>query len=229
VDGCGPLDMSLSISSKIGWHVLGRRVGALVPTLLKPASSGDVTLARDRANLAARIEFNYLDDPRDRARLNSGVQRAIEILLSPEVRPLWRCAYPVSRPNKMRSLNDITAFNSMRARMLAGLFDTLPALGKPVLASLSEPGVDIAALANDPAALNQVVGKSIAGVFHPAGTCRMGRPDDPAAVTDAQGCVHGIDGLRVVDASLMPSLPRGNTNLPTIMMAEKISAEMLAG
>ena len=228
VDGCGPLDMSLSISSKIGWHALGRRIGALVPTLLKPASSGDVTLARDGTNVTTRIEFNYLDDSRDRARLNGGVRRAIEILLSPEVRPLWHCAFPVSRPNKMRALNDITTFNSLRARILAGLFDTIPVIGRPVLSSLSEPGVDIATLAEDPEALNEIVGKSIVGVFHPAGTCRMGAADDPTAVTNGEGRVHGVAGLRVVDASVMPSLPRGNTNLPTIMIAEKISAGMIA-
>ena len=49
----------------------------------------------------------------------------------------------------------------------------------------------------------------------------------PHAVVDAAGRVRGVDGLRVVDASIMPSLPRGNTNLPTIMVAEKISAAML--
>ncbi|MGB0571579.1 MAG: GMC family oxidoreductase [Alphaproteobacteria bacterium] len=227
VEGCGPLDMSMSISSKIGWHALGRRVGALVPTLLKPASSGYITLTRDGEAVNPRIEFNYLDDERDRLRLTGGVRRALEILLSPEVRPLWHCAYPVSRPNKMRALNDINAFNSLRARILAGMFDTVPVVGRPVLAGLSEPGIDIATLAKDPEVLDEIVGKSIAGVFHPAGTCRMGSEDDPAAVTDPQGKVYGVPGLRVVDASLMPVLPRGNTNLPTIMMAEKISAGML--
>jgi choline dehydrogenase-like flavoprotein len=64
-------------------------------------------------------------------------------------------------------------------------------------------------------------------MFHPVGTCRMGRANDPDAVVDAAGRVRGVDGLRIVDASIMPSLPRGNTNLPTIMVAEKISAAML--
>ena len=56
----------------------------------------------------------------------------------------------------------------------------------------------------------------------------MGRSDDRAAVTDAAGRVHGAAGLRVIDASIMPTIPRGNTNIPTIMLAEKIAAEICA-
>jgi 5-(hydroxymethyl)furfural/furfural oxidase len=228
-EGAGELDMSMSISSRTGWHPLGRRLAGLVPTVFKPASRGRVSLAGAGADTPPRIEFRYLSHPRDRAALTGGVARAIEILLSPEVRPLWHHAVPVTRADRMRALNDITFTNTLRSKVLAGLFDTVPAVGKPVLASLSEPGLDIAELARDTDALGEITGKAVAGVFHPAGTCRMGAADDPAAVTDPQGRVYGVDGLRVVDASLMPTLPRGNTNFPTMMAAEKISAGMLAG
>ena len=74
---------------------------------------------------------------------------------------------------------------------------------------------------DDDGELDQWIRATGETLYHPVGTCKMGT--DAEAVTDAHGQVHGVGGLRVVDASLMPTLIGGNTNAPTIMMAEKIS------
>ncbi len=60
--------------------------------------------------------------------------------------------------------------------------------------------------------------------FHPVGTCKMGPASDPTAVVDAAGKVHGLEALHVIDAAVMPTVPRANTNLPTLMLAERIVA-----
>ena len=61
-------------------------------------------------------------------------------------------------------------------------------------------------------------------IFHPVGTCKMGRADDASAVVDSEMRVHGIAGLRVIDASAMPTITSGNTNSPTLMIAERGAA-----
>ncbi|CAD6549135.1 Alcohol dehydrogenase [acceptor] [Paraburkholderia hiiakae] len=74
--------------------------------------------------------------------------------------------------------------------------------------------------------LREAAGNVGTTIFHPVGTCRMGRADDPDAVVDARLRVRGVEGLRVVDASVMPTITSGNTNSPTLMIAER-AAEIL--
>ncbi|NKB49602.1 MAG: choline dehydrogenase beta [Alphaproteobacteria bacterium] len=227
IDDCPPSDMYISLVGTTGWHALGRRISSLTPALLQPASRGKVSLRSADINDRALIEFDFQSDDRDRVRLAGAVRRAAEMLLAPDVRKLWHQAYPVVRAHRMRQLNNVTPYNALRARVLAKLLDTLPAAGRPIVGSLSDPGLDIAALLADEDRLNDFVTGSVSGMAHHAGTCRMGAADDPLAVVDANARVRDVPGLRVIDASIMPVIPRGNTNIPTIMVAEKIAAAMV--
>jgi choline dehydrogenase len=76
--------------------------------------------------------------------------------------------------------------------------------------------------------LAQAAGMIGTTIFHPVGTCKMGRAGDPMAVVDSELRVNGVAGLRVVDASVMPFITSGNTNSPTLMIAEKTAQRILS-
>jgi choline dehydrogenase-like flavoprotein len=77
---------------------------------------------------------------------------------------------------------------------------------------------------DDDASLLKAAGDIGTTIFHPVGTAKMGRPTDPTAVVDERLRIIGLDRLRVVDASVMPTITSGNTNAPTMMIAEKGAA-----
>jgi choline dehydrogenase len=112
------------------------------------------------------------------------------------------------------------------AEFRAGIRITRDIMRQPALAPYAGPEITPGALAQTDAELDAFVRQHAETAFHPAGTNAMG--DGEVAVVDSQGRVHGLRGLRVVDASIMPEIVTGNLNAPTIMMAEKI-ADLIRG
>ncbi|MDD9878428.1 MAG: GMC oxidoreductase, partial [Magnetovibrio sp.] len=128
-------------------------------------------------------------------------------------------AAPVIEPNYLSASRD-------RDVMRAGFKAMREVMHQPALAALSggeiwpEPGV------RTDAEIDEFIRQAAGTVYHPVGTCRMGADDN--AVVDEALRVRGVDGLRVVDASVMPSLVGGNTHAPTVMIAEK-AADLILG
>ena len=226
--GAPPCDMYINVQCKTSWSPLGRQVANLAPTLLKPKARGRVTLTAPDAR-PPRVEFNFVGDDLDLRRFMQGFRRAVEILAHEQVRAISGVTFPVKFDDRLRRLNRISIKNKVQSAIVAKLIDWVPSLAGPIFSTLTDTKVDLKTLVEDDDALAEHIRRNVAGTFHPVGTCRMGAPNYREAVTDTSGRVLGMAGLRVVDASIMPTVPRGNTNIPTIMLAEKISAAINAG
>jgi 5-(hydroxymethyl)furfural/furfural oxidase len=224
--GAPPCDMYINVQCKTSWSPLGRQVANLAPTLLKPMSRGRVSLTTREA-VPPRVEFNFTGHELDLQRFMQGFRRAVDVLAHDKVRAMSGVTFPVKFNDRLRRLNRINTKNKVQSALISALIDLFPPLAGPIFSTLADRRVDLAQMVEDEGALAEHIRQNVAGTFHPVGTCRMGTVDDRDAVTDTAGRVLGFEGLRVIDASLMPTIPRGNTNIPTIMVAEKISAAMI--
>jgi choline dehydrogenase len=122
-------------------------------------------------------------------------------------------APPLIFPNSLATGHDL-------AEMLEGVRFLRRLAATPSLAGVIAAEIEPGSTVQSEAALIDDIHRRASTVFHPVSTCRMG-PDPGAAVVDACLCVHGVEGLRVIDASIFPALTSGNTNAPTLMVAEK--------
>jgi 5-(hydroxymethyl)furfural/furfural oxidase len=225
---CDGSDMYLSSATRAAWHALGNRLGLFFLWCNRPYSRGRVQLASNDPAVAPDVTLNLLDDERDLQRMAIGVRRMAAAV---QRSPLHRHAadfFPAAFSARVKALSRYTPANDRLTRLLGLGLDTPAPLRRWLVERFLTKGRDVASLLNDEAALHAFIRENVFGVWHASGTCRMGPAHDPAAVTDNEGRVHQVAGLRVVDASLMPRLPSANTNIPTIMMAEKIAGAILA-
>lgn len=127
---------------------------------------------------------------------------------------------PYLQPNFLEDAADVQTL--IRAMREARRIVNMPALKKLSGLELSPgPGV------TDDMALESFIRERVATTYHPVGTCKMGPSHDPMAVVNAQLQVHGIAGLRVADASIMPRVPGGNTSAPSMMIGERAAQFIL--
>jgi 5-(hydroxymethyl)furfural/furfural oxidase len=228
VAGCPRTDMYINVQSKTSWSALGTRIANLAPSLWKPLGRGRVALRSADPHREPQVEMNFAGHEADLKRLMLGFRLAVEMMRYRTVQDMTAITFPVKFTDRLRQLNRRSGSNAFKAQTIAWLTDVMPAMAGPVFATLADRNVDLVELVKDDEALAEHIRENVAGMFHVAGTCKMGAANDPDAVVDNAGRVRGFEGLRVVDASIMPTVPRANTNVPTIMVAEKISAAMTA-
>jgi 5-(hydroxymethyl)furfural/furfural oxidase len=222
VEGCPQGDMHMGFIGRVAWHAMGRRIGALAFWVNKSFSRGAVTLG-ETADSAPAIDLRLLSDERDRIRLRAAFHRAAALARDMADRGVMGAPQPARLSDRARKYGPKTARNALMMGLAAAAVDCAGPFAAALTGRLSYQGPSLDELLADDRALDAYLDESVTGVWHPCGTCRMGGPDDPSAVTDPSGSVHGVDGLTVCDASLFPSIPCANLNVPVIMTAERIS------
>ena len=210
------------------WMAVNYALRRRGPLTMAPSQLG-IFLRSDRGQARANIEFHV--QPLSLDKFGDPLHTYPAITLSAcNLRPSSRgtvrlrsadpCAAPMISPNYLSTPDDrAVAADAIRAtrRIMA---QAAMQRFHPVEV-LPGPGVG-----DDTDALAFAAGNIGTTIFHPVGTAKMGLADDADAVVDARLRVHGIDRLRVIDASIMPAITSGNTNTPTAMIAEK-GAQMI--
>ena len=221
-------DMFVAVLTKSAWHAVGAQIGSLLTFVNKTYSeTGQVKLASRDPSAEPIVEFNLLSDRRDLDRLMSGFRKMAALQMSAPLRAVTDKPFPASYSDRVRKIGVVNARNMVFTAIAAALMDGPAALRHYMIDTFVVEGFTFGQVMSDEEALEAFVRKAAIGVWHASCSCRMGRPDDPMAVVDTQGRVKGVQGLRVVDASIFPVVPCANTNFPTLMAAEKIAETMV--
>ena len=229
IGGAPAGDMFVAGVSKSAWHAVGEQIGSLLAAVYKTFSeTGQVKLASRDWRAEPIVEFNLLSDRRDLERLMDAFRRLGAMQVSAALSEATSDPFPASYTERVRKIGVVNARNKRITDVIAKLLDGPSWLRRYVIEKVIVEGYRFDQLMRDDEALEDFIRKAAIGVWHATCTCRMGAEDDPMAVTDNQGRVRGVGGLRVVDASLFPVVPCANTNFPTLMTAEKISDAMVS-
>ncbi|HVA14174.1 MAG TPA: GMC family oxidoreductase N-terminal domain-containing protein [Stellaceae bacterium] len=225
---CPPSDMFTAVFGRGGWHGVGRRLGMAMTWVNKSYSAGRVSLQSTNWQDEPKVELNYFDDQRDLARLKSGLRFLIELFDAAPVRQATRTPIGFRLSPRARAAAAVNFKNQMKMGAAGLLLDGPAAVRDAIIRDKISEAPPLSDMIADDGVLEDFVRATAMGIKHLSCTCRMGHDTDPKAVTRTDGTVKGIGGLRVVDASIMPNLPRCNTNLTTLMIAEKMADKVLS-
>jgi len=220
-------EMQMMVMNKSSWHGVGHGIAALGIILNHPLSRGTVKLAAPDPHTRPQVDFNFFSDERDRQRMVLGMARAASLMAHPAVRAVRNEAFAQGYSEWVRRLNDPTPINNAISHSLAAALDGPAWLRRLTLDHLIKVGNTDEAVMQTQAWQSAMVGERTFSTYHPTGTCRMGADGDTQAVQDARCNVRGVAGLSVVDCSAMPIISRCNTNVPTLMVAERAADFLL--
>ena len=223
IETCTQGDMSMAIIARSGWHAMGQRIGTIYAWVNKAYSKGSVELASPHMWDEPIVDFRMLSDERDMIRLRNAFRFASLLAHSKSVARISSVAFPANYSDRVRRFSSPGLRNQVVMQIFASILDRMPSLRPLLIKQFVTEGASINDILHDDNTIDAYITKNVTGVWHPVGSCHMGDPQDPLAVTDSSGKVYGTDGLRVCDASIMPSIPCANTNIPTIMVAERIA------
>jgi 5-(hydroxymethyl)furfural/furfural oxidase len=227
---CPPQDMKLSVSNRFAWTKVGSQLGTIQFGPNKAFSRGLVRLQSADPREEPMIAFNLLSDARDIQRTIDAARFVHGVLNTSPAKDLIYFAFPGIYAEMQRNLTTQSKRNKLLTDAAAWLLD----LGGPardfVMRNFivkSKHGLD--EIMRDEKLLVEWIRLGVQGDWHACGTCKMGAPSDRMAVVGPDARVHGVENLRVADASIMPSVPCANTNISTIMIGEKVADGILRG
>ena len=226
--GCEPSDMVLSGGARSMWHAVGERICSLRAYIAVPYSRGTVALAGPNPLSAPVVDFNGMSDPRDRRRMVDGFRLVAGILLDHLSPSVVSDVFPSHLSRRIEAVSRPTRLNDLLSRAGALVMDASPRIRDLLIRKVVTQGEALRDILRDDATTEAHVRSALGTSWHASGTCRMGAPSDSASVIDPGGAVIGTRNLFVADASIMPRVTRTNTNLPTIMLAEKLARDIAA-
>jgi 5-(hydroxymethyl)furfural/furfural oxidase len=224
MDGMHEGDMFVVAVSKSTWHAVGERIASFLIAVYHTASErGQVKLTSRDWREEPLVEFNLLSDRRDLERLMVGFRKLGKLYMTPAMQSVTSDPFPASYTDRVRRIGVVNTKNRILTSIAGAMLDGPAPLRSYLINNLITEGFSFDQVMADDEALEAFVRKSTIGVWHASCSCRMGADGDSMAVTDPEGRVRGVEGLRVVDASIFPLVPCANTNFPTLMTAEKIA------
>ncbi len=214
--GAPESDLFMGIISRSGPRTRDVNLGMLMVALYSPFSRGSVRLSSPTA--PPKIDLAMLQDERDRFRMIRGAEVARNLVSDPSVSSISHESFLLPAKLPIKALNQPGLKSELTSLALSVLLDSNTIVRRRTLEVMIGRGRFLDRLDDDNFA-NKVL-NSVTSMAHPGGTCALGK------VVDKTTSLLGAENLYVADSSIFPRVPRANTNIPTVMVAEKAAVEI---